>query len=449
MDVLRDDLQTELPVELNTQARRIVYDSQKTIYTLLLDIVRIKDPAFVLSLFKDLFINLVENVNSAPSQAIHEIVFANNEEEFKNTLKRCCYILVNNWEAARDHQAIRELIAILSEPLISQNTTSKKLRLIRKWLNNFIKSKDYQDLKMFALKHEDREKGHWSYRYTSYLLVPQYIDRTNPIEQRKAARTLSKQLKDKFKLDLAMYTSRAASAGTRDKTLKNPTGLGDEVIDLIKMIVARRGQFNYVNLANIFIQQTQHLTYKDFKHSLQKYLIFCLANKQLATTLNIKLSEKLNVLYESYDAEPINKLLLLKTCERVIEFLTTENSQSPSELFLLLIFQKTPLTLVILLLNIVLICKPSRLRLEGGIADLIRYYEKFSESDCQLVIKFVEFFNVTFTIYAEDVEYNLIKINNDDSDEGSIAEWEDYRVFSQLKGNAKPDASPLDEKKSL
>ncbi|WP_249095382.1 hypothetical protein [Argonema galeatum] len=447
MDVLPDDRQTELPVELNTQARRLVYDSQKTIYTLLLDLVRIKDPTFVLSLFKDLFINLVENVNSAPSQAIHEIVLANNESEFKNTLKRCCYILVNNWDAAREHQAIRELIAIFSDPLISKKPSFWKDNRIKKWLINFINSKDYQDLKMFALKHEDREKGHWSYRYTSYLLVPQYIDRTNPIEQRKAARTLSKQLKDKFKFDLAMYTSRAASAGTRDKRLKNPTGLGDEVLNLIKIIVARRGQFNYVNLANIFVHQTQHLTYKDFKRSLQKYLIFSLANKQLATTLNVKLSEKLNDLYESYDAEPINKLLLLKTCERVIEFLTTENCQSPSELFLLLIFQKTPLTLVILLLKLVLICKPSRLRLEGGIADLIRYYEKFSESDCQLVINFVEVFNVAFTIYAEDVEYNLIKINNDNSDERSIAEWEDYRVFSQLKGNAKPGASPLDEKK--
>ncbi|MCL1473289.1 hypothetical protein [Argonema antarcticum] len=448
MDVLPDDLQTELPVELNTQARCIVYDSQKTIYTLLLDLVKRKDPTFVLSLFKDLFINFVENVNSAPSQAIHEIVFANNEDEFKNTLKRSCYILVNNWEAAREHQAIRELIAILSEPLISQNPTSKKLRIIRKWLKNFINSKDYQDLKMFALKHEDREKGHWSYRYTSYLLVPQYIDRTNPIEQRKAARTLSKQLKDKFKFDLAMYTSRAASAGTIDNTLKNPTGLGDEVINLIKMIVARRGQFNYVSLANIFIQQTQHLTYKDFKRSLQKYLMFCLANKQLETTLNIKLTEKFNVLYESYDAEPINKLLLLKTCERVIEFLTTENSQSPSEMFILLIFQKTPLILVILLLKIVLICQPSRLRLEGCIADLIRYYENFSESDCQLIINFVEIFNVTFTIYAEDVEYNLVKINNYNSDEHSIPEWEDYRVFSQLKGNAKPGADSLEEKNS-
>ncbi|MBD3559818.1 hypothetical protein H6S82_13235 [Planktothrix sp. FACHB-1355] len=348
---------------------------------------------------------------------------------------------------ARQHQAIRELIDIFSDSVISQRTTSVNLSRLRKWLKNFITSKDYEELKIFSLKHEEGEKGHWSYRYTSYLLVPQYIDRTNPVEQRKAAKTLAKQLKDKFKLDLAMYTARANSVEKENTMPKNPTGLGDEVLNVIKMLVARRGQFNYVNLANIFTQQTQYITYKEFKISLVKYLIFCLNDKDLAMVISAKLSDKLNSLYENHDNEEINNLLLQKTCQHLIEYLTTENHQLPSELFLVLIFQKTPLILVILLLKIVLICKPSRLHLEACIADLIRYYEQFPEEDCQWVINFVEIFNVTFTIYAEDVEYNLVKINNDRAD-GTMVEWEDYRVFSQLKGEPKADGK-VNEKNSL
>ncbi|MFB2922566.1 hypothetical protein [Aerosakkonema funiforme] len=447
MGVLPDDSQSELPVELNTKARLLVNESQKTIYTLLLDIVKRKHPSFVLAIFKDLFINLDESINSTPTRAIHEIVAANNEELFRNTLKRCCYILVNNWEVARQHQAIRELIEIFSDSTISKKTTYVNLSRLRKWLKNFINSKDYEELKIFSLKHEEGEKGHWSYRYTSYLLVPQYIDRTNPVEQRKAAKTLAKQLKDKFKLDLAMYTARANSVEKENTMPKNPTGLGDEVLNVIKMLVARRGQFNYVNLANIFTQQTQYITYKEFKISLVKYLIFCLNDKDLVMLISAKLSDKLKSLYENHDNEEINNLLLQKTCQRLIEYLTTENHQLPSELFLVLIFQKTPLILVILLLKIVLICKPSRLHLEACIADLIRYYEQFPEEECKWVINFVEIFNVTFTIYAEDVEYNLVKINNDRAD-GKMVEWEDYRVFSQLKGDPKADGN-LGEKDSL
>ncbi|HEY9847854.1 MAG TPA: hypothetical protein V6D28_00220 [Leptolyngbyaceae cyanobacterium] len=435
MGALLDEPLTEASCELNTQIRRVVNDSQKTIYTLLLDLVKRKHPSFVLALFKDLFINLVENVSSAPSQAIHKLVEANNGTEFRNTLKRCCYILVNNWEVSRDYQAIRELIDLFNDPVINQKTPFVKIARLRKWLNIFLNSKDYEELKIYSLRHEIGENIHWSYRYSSYLLVNQYTDTTNPVEQRKAARTRSKELKQKFKFDLAMYTARASSPTLKEQQLNNPTSLGDDVINLIKLILAKRGQFNYVNLANIFGEQTQHLNYADFKESLKNYLIFSLDNKDLAILLRAKLDEKLNNLYDCYNDEPVTKLLLLKTCQHLIEYFTTENKQSPAEIFLLFIFQQTPLALVILLLKVVLICQPSRLHLETCIANLIRYYEDLPEEECKWVINFIDIFNIAFTIYTEDVEYNLIKMSQVNGSNQSVPSWENYRVFSQVKGN--------------
>lgn len=443
MGALVDEPPTEASCELNTQIRCVVNNSQKTIYTLLLDIVRRKHPSFVLALFKDLFINLVENVNSAPSQAIHKLVEANNGEEFRNTLKRCCYILVNNWEVSRDYQAIRELIDLFNDPVIKQRTPFAKMTRLRKWLSIFFNSKAYEELKIYALKHENGENIPWSYRYSSYLLVNQYTDVTNPIEQRKAARTRSNELKQQFKFDLAMYTAHASSSTLKKKQLNNPTSLGDDVINLIKLILAKRGQFNYVNIANIFWEQTQHLSYHDFKESLKSYLIFSLDNKDLAILLRAKLDEKLNSLYACYDDEPVTKLLLLKTCERLIEYFTTENKQSPGEVFLLFIFQQTPLALVILLLKVVLVCQPSRLHLETCIANLIRYYEDLPEEECKWVINFIDIFNIAFTIYTEDVEYNLIKMNQVDGTNQSIPSWEDYRVFSQVKMNQMVELSQV------
>ena len=437
MGALLDERRNEIYVALNTPDRCIVHDSERTIYTLMLDVVRKKHPSFVLSLFKDLFINLVNDANSIPSQEIQKIISANNEEEFKNTLKRCCYILVNNWEAARQYQAVKELIEIFNDTVIDRRTDFDNLTRLRRWLNNFKNSQDYAELKIYALKREDQEQKHWSHRYTSYLLAPQYMDRSNPIEQRKVAKTLAKELKEKFKLDLAMYTARAASNSSEGITVKNPTGLGDKVINLIKIIVAKRGEFNYVNLANIFIQQTQGLTYKKFKYSLNNYLTFSIGDNFLKSQIKAKLDRKLNTLYDNYDEEIASKLIIGKTCDRLVEYLTTEDNQSPSELFLLLMFQKTPLTLVILLLKVVLICKPSRLRLEACIADLIRYYEEYPEDECKWVIKFVDIFNIAFTIYAEDVEYNLIKMTDNNGTNSVRSKGEDYRVFSQIKGNQK------------
>jgi hypothetical protein len=52
--------------------------------------------------------------------------------------------------------------------------------------------------------------------------------------------------------------------------------------------------------------------------------------------------------------------MLMRTCNRVINYLITENHRTPSALFNSLIYQGNHMTLVIALLKIVLICKASR-----------------------------------------------------------------------------------------
>ena len=220
---------------------------------------------------------------------------------------------------------------------------------------------------------------------------------------------------------------------------------------LIKTIVAKRGQFSYANLANIFINQTYQLSYKEFKHELKRYLILTIDGNKLIGTLQSRLTEKLDPLYTDYDYELVNDALILRTCNRIIEHLTTENRQDPSPLFVLLVSQGSPMTLVIVLLKLILICKNSRTHLEAQIAELIRYYEKFSEDECWWIVNFLEIFNVTFAIYAENVQYNLIKM---DKTQELIQiprmqqNLDTYRVFSQLKRDVileAPDESELAE----
>jgi hypothetical protein len=440
-----DRLTEGQPPAKSNRSRRDISQAQDIIYNHLLEIVKTWSPEDVLVEFRHLFIHHVETVSSDTLPALYELVFANQEQEFRNTLKRACYILINNWDIARSHKSIQQLIQLFSDPVLNRHTLSPTLKRLRVWLKNFVDSSDFQELKLFAARYENQEELHWSQRYTSYLLVPQYINLKNPIEQREAARALSRQLKDKFKFELALYTARCETAAPKEKLPKNPTSLGDNGLRLIKMIVARRGQFSYANLANIFVNQTRALTYQDFKRSLGEYLLFSVEHDDFVTTFKKQLFERLDALYTSHNDKVISDALLLRTSNRVIEYLTTENQQEPSSLFVLLLSQGNPLTLVIVLLKIILVCKYARTHLEARIADLIKYYEGFPEEDCQWVVNFFEIFNITMAIYAENVEYNLVDMNNQNSLQQTKLSLDACRIFSQFKRNG----AAVDEPEAL
>jgi len=418
-------------LELNTQTSRSLEEDQQTIYNFLFKLVRRNSSEIVLQEFRKMFIEPVYDLNSEALQALYRIVLSNNETEFINTLKRCCYILINNWDSTRQHQAIRNLVEIFPQR-ISHHAVPLKLYRISNWMNKFVNSKDYEDLKIFAFQHESGKTQHWSDRYTSYLLVPQYIELNNPVEQRQAAQTLAKQLKEKFKFDLAMYTARYISEVKKENHSTNPTSLGEKVIDVIKILVAQQGAFKYNQLARLFLKQTHNLNYEQFKVSLHKYLTLGLSETPVNLMISKKLTEILNNLHPEYNGQKINRLFLLKTCQFLIDNLTITYQAYPSELFVLLLSQKKTITLVILLLKIVLICPPSQTYLETCIADLIHHYKKLPEQECQWVINFVEIFHIAFTIYTEDVEYNLVKFDEQKNNE-SIITRENYRLFSQVR----------------
>lgn len=427
--------QNQAESAIKLPAQRNVLNAQEKLYKFLLESVQIWSPEDVLAEFKRIFISHTKATDAEMLTALQEILFANQEQEFRNTLKRSCYILVNNWEIARNYLPIQNLIQLFSDPIIEKPTVLPIIKRLREWLRNFVQSQDFQELKLFAARYGDRATAHWSHRYAPYLLVPQYINLDNPFEQRQAARSLYKKLKDQFKFDLAMYTAHSDRL-TPATSCKNPTVLGDEVVHLIKRIVAKRGFFNYSHLARIFLKQTQNLDYQDFKPSLIGYLVFSTEQGEVANTLRKHLSEKLSSLYLHHDNTAIDGSLLLRTANRLIECLTTEDRQEPAPLFILLLSQGASLTLVIVLLKIILICRYARTHLETRIADVIKYYEKYPEEDCQWIIHFLEIFNIAMTIHTENVEYSLVNMTKYYSaDATEPTKLENYRIFSQLKQN--------------
>ncbi len=409
---------------------------QETLYNFLLDLVRKQPPDTVLLEFKALFIAPVNPKKSETRRTLHRIIFTDDPETFHNLLKRSCYILVNNWNATRQPQAIQSLLELFADEAIYQQTASAQLRRLRRRLQNFLDSQDFQDLQLFAGKYEYRDEGPWTQRYASYLLVSQYANNRNPVEQRQAALAASKQLKEKFKFDLAMYTARVQQSVPQAKANENPTDLGDEADRLIQELVKKRGFFNYQDLANIFLQQTQPLTYLDFKPSLQRYLLFSLDNKHLAIQLKKQLTPILNALYPQYHQVRLNDALLQRTCNRLIEALTSDRTGKPTMLFGLFIIQEQVLALAILLLKLILVCRQARTHVELCLAKLIQHYEDAPRDSCQVLIRFLEVHNLVMTIHADDMNFNLLNMQNGHTNGHNPEHRPVRRIFSQRREDA-------------
>ncbi|MGB3495605.1 MAG: hypothetical protein WBA57_22945 [Elainellaceae cyanobacterium] len=415
--------------------RRDIPAAQQAIYDYLINIVQTWPAEDVLTEFRYLFIHHVNTASSVILPALYEIVFSNHEQEFCNTLKRSCYILINNWDISRNHDSIGQLIALFSDPILERSTPSPTLKRLRTWLKNFVSSRDFEELRLFTTRYDSSEVDHWSQRYASYLLVPQYVNLSNSVEQREAARALSRKLKEKFKLNLAFYTALSNPTHQKNRRVKNPTFLGDESLKLVKRVVARRGMFNYSNLANIFRNQIQDLNYRAFKSSFKEYLFYALDTRGVDDVLKKQFVPKIEELYKIHESKPIDDALLLRTSNRFVSYLTTEDRNCPSPLFLGIMSQGNPLILVIMLLKIVLMCPHVRTHLEARVADLIRYYRSYSEEECKWVVIFFDVFNITMTIHAENTDYTLVNMQNIQSKAGAalsdVAAPKEYRVFSQ------------------
>jgi len=422
-----------------------IQQAQELVYEFFIKTVNQSPSETVLLEFKALFIDGEEGININTVQALGQILANNNEQIFVNTIKRSCYILINNWSSKRNYQAIQRLIQILGE---SSNHRSNRLTdatCLKSWLKRFINSEDYQEIKLFAAPYNTRNQGFWSHRYTSYLLVPQYLNTSNPIEQRELAKKTAQKLKEKFNFDLAMYTVRCDSNGLEQPHTKgkciNPTSIEEDgLINLIKETVATNLLFSYTNYANIFIQQTKNINFHNFKENLQKYLNLSIRSESTLEIFNINLSQKLDKLYESYNEDRLSVDLLIRTCRRVIEFLLTEDNQEPSQLFIQIVNQNNPLDLVIPLLKIILICKYVRNHLDACLAQLIRYYENYPEQECKWFINFLEVFNIVFAVHTENVQYSLVKVKDAEPENQKVIDLDSYRIFPQLKGVDLQDA---------
>lgn len=422
-----------------------IEQAQKRIYEFFLDIVRHKAPEIVLAEFKCLFIKFGDRRNPEIFQALDQILTAYNEKEFFYTLRRCCYILVNNWSASSNRIYIQHLVDLLQHPSIYKRANSSKLKTLRIWLQVYIKSEDFEYLKLFTLHLDvdhkvNKGESNWSDRFASYLLAYHYTDQTSSVEQRQAASVLAQKMKEQFKFDLAMYTARIGSNKNDNQQISNPTGLSNNIVNLVTLLLTKKSVLNCRGLASQFIRNSSDLSYGEYKTKLLQYLDFSVADVEISETVQKMIHDGLWELKSDRHDYRLNPILVLRTSKYLISEITISDRGHPTELFNILLHHTNPLNLVVLLLKILLINEAIRPYLELKVAAIIKYYSQYSESKCKSVIAFIDMLNIALAIYAGETRYNIVRMNpyvsdvqNPENTDSLIAQldMQEYRIFSQ------------------
>ncbi|MGD2180636.1 hypothetical protein [Lusitaniella coriacea] len=383
--------------------------------------VRQYSPQRVLQYFKNIFFLQRHSLNGAVEQALLDLVAFDRKEEFLNTLNRSCYILINNWSASKEkiyHSKL--LVELLPEAGYIDPKNCSFTQKIKTWLKIFVENEQYQTLQSLIAQDVVSEKlstssqgaeKQWTNRYSYYLVKHQANNTSNIKEHRAAAKSLSKQIKEQFKFDLAMYFVYSQLSAPKKQVRKNPTTLTPEILNLIQKTLSGRKNLNYKNLANIFLKQVEGIRYKDLKKSILNYLKYSLHKQNiLPTWLEAGLSEFLATLYEEHDERPWDDYLLLRTCNRLIEYLTKPNFSNPSNPATILAVQKNYLTWTVVVLKILLICNDSYNHLIACMVDLIQQNEARSMSECQWLIRFLDTLNVVLAIAYENPRHNLLSL---------------------------------------
>jgi hypothetical protein len=423
-----------------------IEQTQQRIYEFFLDIVRCKKPDDVIDDFKDLFIDFSTQNNPEITEALNQILTSYNEKEFFYTLKRCCYILINNWTVSGNRIYIQTLINTFESPSIHKQATSIKLRTLRNWLQFFIKSDDFKSLKLFTinLSSPPHIEKNWSNRFASYLLTDQYTNPTSSLEQRQAANLLAEEMKQKFKFELAMYTARFNKHTLDANSQNNPTSLSNNVLNLVTLMLTKNSVLNCQAQSSKFLYSITDVSYYKFKLSLLEYLDFAIADPEISETVTSKLYEALFNFKSEQHEHIVNSQLILKTTKYVIDQLTSIDHEYLTELFNILLHHTNPLNFVVILLKLILIHDSVRSYLELKIAFVIKYYSKFSESKCKSVIAFIDMLNISLAIYAGETRYNLVRMSDHQTsttqDQGTHQDLQlskfdvrKYRIFSQAR----------------
>ncbi|MGC9505008.1 hypothetical protein [Baaleninema sp.] len=285
------------------------------------------------------------------------------QPEFLESFQDSIYLILVAWGRDKRWEACGEFLERLDRHLAPPSLTSMLLPYrVRQWFESFYSSRDYADLRRaiaLLLKIESRSIAptRWSDRYFEFCLKAMYLDRNRPQSQQDFSGRLALYLQKRFQMDLALYVSHFQSRLQSFRT--NPTIFGDEFLRIFKTILASSFTAKHHKNAEYFNRKSSQIFYKKFKKMLLRYLMSCPEPSDIKTHLEVTLWHRINSFCGEQNLQPATGHLRLETCNAIVNFLTTEDYQTPAQLFLELVDRGKFLTLVSTLMKLLLVSPQS------------------------------------------------------------------------------------------
>jgi len=423
---------------------------EQQIYEHLLYWVQLESPSQMIERFRTLFISGLSYSDSEVLAALDRITATSTaEQSFKLLLNRCCYILINRWQARPQYQsAIPELVSLFSKPAASTAAAlgrSRAVKRLRQLVELFTRSDQYYTLHRLAeFICETPESG----RATAQLVVDDdlqlriprqqaeatpkplirlirrypylydhcLLNQDSSFEQQQAVKQIQAEVQKQFEANLSQYLicqiRRSGSPENLMQPAKNPTLLSDrELWEALKQFVGKaEGSYSYCDLAQRFLMHTKHTrTYQTFKDDFYQYLISSIDSKYGRCRFNNELHNYLNNIAAQSNSQKLSDFLFVRTCSQVLNFLVVEGSQQPDHYVFIDLVTNIGITATIgLLLKIVLICKKVKPHSEKRFAILFNHYESSDQSELRWLINCLENLNVAWSTHFGTVDFSSV-----------------------------------------
>ncbi|WP_242028141.1 hypothetical protein [Pseudanabaena sp. FACHB-2040] len=371
-------------------------------------------PDQVIARFRKLFVEALGYPDPEVWSALTSLAQRSHaDRQFKYTLNRCCYTLINPWYTeARYHWAIPELISVFEDlpEAMPYSLESKKIRAL---VRDFTTSDQYATLsrlKQFFLEPKTTDQApsleeellgqrirHYPFLYDNSLLT-----KDSSQEQKQNVLDLRRKAEKDLRLNLIRYQSNL-QGHSRKARVVNPTLLNDHTLsDALNHYTGKfdghRTQKDWASWFVTFSKTTR--SFRDFKDEFVEYLIQPIAaiepkyadnhfTRQLRTYLRDTLSD--------FDDQRLNDFILVETCRKILNYLVVDrplNKRPEFRTFRYLLNDIGHTLTVGLLLRVVLFCSMARPWLERCFSVLFNLHEQKHCKEVPWLVETLEHTNI-------------------------------------------------------
>ncbi|MFE4105059.1 hypothetical protein [Almyronema epifaneia] len=366
----------------------------------------------IINRFFKLFIEALNYPDPEVWQVVNRLAnAAESDRQFKYTLNRCCYTLINYWYSQpRCHAAIPRLIELF-EDLPTDDPGLAASRRIRELVARFTQTDQYEALSRLrqvfgepdadnAYNAQHHQPVGTLLRHYPFLYDHSLLTKDSDHEQKRSIQNLKQQAEQRLGINLARYNSYRL--GHSRKPIENPTRLSDQQLNQAldhytgKSYEAK----SYKEFASWFSTYSRSVkTFREFKEELvNDYLLLPIAaeipkyrNNQFSRALR----EWARATLTDFDEQRLNSFTLVELIRQLLIFLLLQNRRRPIFVIFRRLLEDMGYTLTTgLLLRIVLLCSAARPALERCFSVMFNLHETRQRGDVPWLVESLEHTNI-------------------------------------------------------